>query len=344
VVTMQLFRALEVGQQALLHSACCVASVCRESEISVTSPKRVISLPTLLSKEDCQDAAQQGVDVAQLPLGALKPTPSGCFGDLDGSTTCGSPDSRRSFESTDEGAEVVGVNGQGPFQAPDRVADQQPHRVTDSRYSGLLAEVCEQIQGAVAGFDDERPHSQRLLPGLTLESVKAELMRTEGGTMERFLVEHLQCPHTELTEWAEDGPKQWSCGTEGVFAVQSSEATIPLPKDLPAVAVRALKLPEFSQCTSVNRLGQLGETLVLTQTNAARGVLFSDRFLVQNTHTFKADDAGAVEWRQWTRIIWIKPLPWAFSFVVPIFENRMRAEALRGAAVFAEMLVAACVH
>jgi len=138
----------------------------------------------------------------------------------------------------------------------------------------------------------------------------------------------------------EGGPKHWSCGTEGVIAVQHCKYTVPLPKDLPSAASKILKLPEFASGTTVNRLGQKGDSLVLTQSSCAHGITFGDRFYIQHTHAFRADRSGqGVEWRQWTRFEWTKPLPWTHSFIKSMLDSRGKAETTTSAPVFAQIFL-----
>lgn len=208
-----------------------------------------------------------------------------------------------------------------------------------------LAKACEELPATLPHFDAEAPLVQQILPGVTLASLRASLLRDSvGGPLGAFLKEVLKCRGIESSGWRGSGSTQgqWACGTARVQAVLRSDYCVPMPKDLPSAAAQILKLPEHAQGSTLNRLGGSEDRLLVTQTSCAHGVQYGDRFYVQHTHAFEEAPGGrGIQWRQWTRFVWTRPLPWTQTFVRTIIESRGRAEASNSAKAFAALFVSA---
>jgi len=153
-----------------------------------------------------------------------------------------------------------------------------------------------------------------------IETLRSALVsEPESGPLANFLREALGCQDLTMTPWVEDGRFESALG-------QRSKYNVPLPKDTPDIVKKALSLPSLVPSVTVNCVGLCGDCLVLVQRSRSEGVLYSDRVRVQHTHVFRAHTSGGVEWKQWTEMVWLTPLPWTHGFLAKIMKQKALEE------------------
>lgn len=156
----------------------------------------------------------------------------------------------------------------------------------------------------------------------------------DGGPLATFLRDYVGSKELKATPWVDD-----AC-VEGCVS-QLARYTVALPNDTPELIRRALSLPAQLRSVTVNCLGYVGSALVLVQRSRSEGVLYSDRLRVQHTHAFTALPDGGVEWRQWTEVVWLKPLPWTLNYIVKVIQQKAVEESRARSQGFADVLIAA---
>lgn len=166
------------------------------------------------------------------------------------------------------------------------------------------------------------PLSSHRLEEVTLASVRGALMRIEGCPMIKFLKQVAGCYDFVSTAWED-------CSEVLGSQVRKCTYMTPVPDSLPGFARRLLNVPEKISTSTVWRLRQDGEELVLLQHSYTRDVLYGDRFKVQNASRFhKDEDSNCVILDQWMEIVWDKPLPWTHGVVRHFIEAKARSDAL----------------
>jgi hypothetical protein len=85
-------------------------------------------------------------------------------------------------------------------------------------------------------------------------------------------------------------------------------------------------IPDAVDARSLFALCCSDDQLVLVQQSMVQGIMFSDRFRLQNTFSFM-QEADGVLLSQWCEVIWDKPLPWTHTPVKMFVEKKAKAEA-----------------
>eukprot|EP00445_Apocalathium_hangoei_P038141 CAMPEP_0203941810 /NCGR_PEP_ID=MMETSP0359-20131031/78137_1 /ASSEMBLY_ACC=CAM_ASM_000338 /TAXON_ID=268821 /ORGANISM="Scrippsiella Hangoei, Strain SHTV-5" /LENGTH=401 /DNA_ID=CAMNT_0050872437 /DNA_START=37 /DNA_END=1242 /DNA_ORIENTATION=+ len=158
----------------------------------------------------------------------------------------------------------------------------------------------------------------------------------ESGPLANFLKESLGCQDLSMTPWVEDSRIESALS-------QRSKYKVPLPKGTPDIVKKALGLPSLVPSVTVNCVGLRGDCLILVQRSRSEGVLYSERFRVQHTHLFRAHTSGGVEWKQWTEVVWLKPLPWTHGFLAKIMLQKTLEETKGQSENFAAALLRSAV-
>jgi hypothetical protein len=99
-----------------------------------------------------------------------------------------------------------------------------------------------------------------------------------------------------------------------------------MPTDIPNSVARLIGIPAAVDARSLFALSCADDRLVLVQQSMVQGIMFSDRFRLQNTFSF-VQEADGVLLSQWAEVIWDKPLPWTHTPVKMFVEKKARAEA-----------------
>jgi hypothetical protein len=169
---------------------------------------------------------------------------------------------------------------------------------------------------------------------VSMEGVRNALMAKgrDCGSLVNVLRDVLGCSNVMTTPWMN------SSSGNGSMIVQRSQYVMPMPDDIPTAALKILRLPSTIPGTTLSYLTQAGKALTLVQHCCSEGVLYSDQFYVEFTHAFHEGLDGLVHWRQWTRVIWTKPLPWGHGFIRRLLESRTKSEAKATAKDFVAIL------
>mmetsp|Transcript_50552 Transcript_50552/g.141560 ORF Transcript_50552/g.141560 Transcript_50552/m.141560 type:complete len:362 (-) Transcript_50552:135-1220(-) len=183
-------------------------------------------------------------------------------------------------------------------------------------------------------LSDPWPLFTQHLPDVTLGAIHAAFL--DGGEdtcpLRRFLREVLECYDVSATDWAE------SDDASGALERRINYKT-PLPDDVPDGVSRLCRLPgTILGTTLVSLHGVTDDELIVTQNSYTSNVLYSDRFWLHNTMSFKMDGAGGVTLRQWTEVIWSQPLPWTHGIVKFFIERKAKSGARDTASDFARIV------
>jgi len=208
-------------------------------------------------------------------------------------------------------------------------ASRRPHLNFSHSSSGLQRE-CEVLPIPTVPVGLKPLTSQKLL-GLDIKSIRASL-ELEEGPVQRFMREILGCSDFSTTPWAarrisadvEDSAKKASAATSVFFRRSLYRAA--MPSDIPSSVARLVGIPDSVNARSLFVLVCKDDQLILVQQSMVQGIMFSDRFRLQNTFSF-AQEADGVLLSQWAEVIWDKPLPWTHAPVKMFVEKKARAEA-----------------
>mmetsp|Transcript_79092 Transcript_79092/g.183519 ORF Transcript_79092/g.183519 Transcript_79092/m.183519 type:complete len:175 (-) Transcript_79092:106-630(-) len=153
---------------------------------------------------------------------------------------------------------------------------------------------------------------------IAIENVRAALESVDDGPLLRFLREVFLCTDISTSEWYD---------SQGLRVLQSSY-TIPVPRDIPEVAARLLRVPETICCTTVWYVqSQVGE-VVLVQNSSTKDVLYGERFKLKNTMSFREDAAGGgIAVNAWTDVVWSAPLPWTHAVIKHVIEKKAKSDS-----------------
>mmetsp|Transcript_61325 Transcript_61325/g.176453 ORF Transcript_61325/g.176453 Transcript_61325/m.176453 type:complete len:348 (+) Transcript_61325:79-1122(+) len=152
---------------------------------------------------------------------------------------------------------------------------------------------------------------------------KAMLAADDRSPLTIFLKGVLRCEGLTGEQWSREVVTE-----PGVsLFLRHCRYQLPLPDDIPDVALRVLKLKGSVQSSTTSRLEVSADGITLHEVSRTHGLLYSERMHVMNTYRFEADAMGGVAWRSWTRTVWTKALPWTHGFLVKLIEGRVRAEA-----------------
>lgn len=212
---------------------------------------------------------------------------------------------------------------------PSGSASRRPHLNFSHSSSGLQRE-CEVLPLPTVPVGLKPLTSQKLI-GLDIKSIRASL-EVEEGPVQRFMREILGCSDFSTTPWAvrrisadvEDSAKKASAATSVFFRRSLYRAA--MPSDIPSSVARLVGIPDSVNARSLFVLGCKDDLLILVQQSMVQGIMFSDRFRLQNTFSF-AQEADGVLLSQWAEVIWDKPLPWTHAPVKMFVEKKARAEA-----------------
>lgn len=151
------------------------------------------------------------------------------------------------------------------------------------------------------------------------------LLVTEGDLpMTTFLKDVLGCRNVLGGHWCQDPDFE---GDEATLFSRRCRYQMPLPGDVPEVAVRLLGLGAYLDGSTTTRLTLDAARITIQESSRTEGLLYSERMRIMNTHVLEADPAGGVAWRSWTQVVWTKALPWTHAFIAKSVESRVRAEA-----------------
>jgi len=169
--------------------------------------------------------------------------------------------------------------------------------------------------------DGAKPLFEKKLEA-TVEGIQAALLRTEQCPMSRFLEEVMGFYDIEGTEWKPDP------AVVGTW-VRKCDYSAPVPSDVPDSITKILGIPSVLRTTTVYRLQSAvpGE-VTLVQQSYASDVMYGDRFKIEHTISFK-EEGGSTVSRQWSRVVWIQPLPWTHSMIRHFIEKRTRTDSVR---------------
>jgi len=152
------------------------------------------------------------------------------------------------------------------------------------------------------------------------ENLSKAMFVDEGSPFTAFLCGTLGCFNVQASPFVDE-----AAGSASTM-VQRSTYRLPLPADVPEVAIRLLRLGKSVSSATFTRAVAGPGRITLQQISRTEGLLYSERMRVMNIHCLEADPAGGVTWRTHTRIVWTRPLPWTHSFIAKIIDSRVKSE------------------
>lgn len=170
------------------------------------------------------------------------------------------------------------------------------------------------------------PLTTLTLPGLTLAGVRSALLE-EPFLFKTVYSEHLKAKDMEIT--------QWETAKEARTKIRGIKLRMPVPMDLPSAMARLVAVPETSRMTSVFRLKDTEDEVVLVTRTATHDIPLGEHFRVQQILSFRsaaakkgkgkdgADSlpAAGVSLTSWVEAQWVKAVPWGLGAIKPIFES-----------------------
>lgn len=194
--------------------------------------------------------------------------------------------------------------------------------------TGLLRE-CEELPlpAMPVGL---KPLVSQKLPGLNIRSIR-ESLEADEGPVQRFMQEVLGCSEFSTSPWAAsrdvaDSQCANKASPDASIFFRRSKYRALLPSDIPNSVARLIGIPDSVDARSLFALGCRDDQLILVQQSMVQGIMFSDRFRLQNTFSF-VQEADGVLLSQWAKVIWDKPLPWTHTPVKIFVEKKAKAEA-----------------
>lgn len=169
-----------------------------------------------------------------------------------------------------------------------------------------------------------KPITSGHLPGTTISAIR-EALEAEDGPVQKFMREVLGCSDFSTTPWAASRRNLGDAGRQGLFFRKSRYRAL-LPADIPGPVARLVGAPPSLDAHSLFALGCSESELVLVQQSFVKGIMYSDRFRLQNTFSFTQVKDGCTL-AQWAEVVWTKPLPWTHTPVKVFVEKKARAEA-----------------
>jgi hypothetical protein len=215
-------------------------------------------------------------------------------------------------------------------------------RVTPGLRQTELEAECSNLPAPIAPCG-LKPLSSQKLSGVSIEQIRFALQATEGP-VQKFMREILACDDFSTTPWAESQSDNRILGTQGArqnIFFRRSRYRAKMPADVPAPVRKLIGIPEYANARSLFALGCSDQELVLVQQSFVQGIMYSDRFRLQNTFCFTQEDDGCLL-SQWAETVWSKPLPWSHTPVKVFVEKRAKAEAKCTFRDFARTIQEAC--
>lgn len=169
-----------------------------------------------------------------------------------------------------------------------------------------------------------KPVTSELLVGTTIHAIR-ESLEAEEGPVQKFMREVLGCSDFNTTPWAASRKNLNKGSRQGLFFRKSRYRAL-LPTDIPGPVARLVGVPESVDAHSLFALSCSENELVLVQQSFVKGIMYSDRFRLQNTFCFTQEQGGC-SLAQWAEVIWTKPLPWTHTPVKVFVEKKAKAEA-----------------
>lgn len=161
------------------------------------------------------------------------------------------------------------------------------------------------------------PLSAFSLPGLTLAGVRSALLE-EPFLFKTVYCEHLKAKDIEITPW--------ETAKEARTKIRGIKLRMPVPTDLPSAMARLVSVPETSRMTSVFRLKDTEDEVVLVTRSASHDIPLGEHFRVQEILSFRSAAAkkgtcAGVSLTTWVEAQWVKAVPWGLGAIKPIFES-----------------------
>lgn len=167
----------------------------------------------------------------------------------------------------------------------------------------------------------EAPMFEEILEGANVHQIRdLLLLESDDCPLQVFLREVMDCTDLMISPWM-------LCNVGGGADVQRSSYKLPVKTDVPSAVTAVLGIPKFVTGCSLNCVMSTQGDVMLLQRSKVQGVKYSDRFRVQNLHTFSPDGAGNVRWSMWLEVECIKALPWTHSFLQKHITDSTRSEA-----------------
>lgn len=214
--------------------------------------------------------------------------------------------------------------------------------VPQNPYSSNVEAECS-ILPAPSAPRGLKPLTSQKLCGVTIEQIRTALQAVDGP-FQKFMHEILGCEDFSTTPWAasrSDNRISDRRGVKQIVFFRRSRYRAKMPEDVPGPIRKLIGIPEYANAHSLFALGCSDQELVLVQQSFVQGIMYSDRFRLQNTFCFTQEANGCLL-AQWAEVVWSKPLPWSHTPVKVFVEKRAKAEAKSTFRDFARTIREAC--
>mmetsp|Transcript_107193 Transcript_107193/g.309989 ORF Transcript_107193/g.309989 Transcript_107193/m.309989 type:complete len:363 (+) Transcript_107193:96-1184(+) len=271
--------------------------------------------------ESTDDIALE-VSAAEMPrlLGAPRPASMKMSaGNLSCASTRSSADGAGGTSAASDASPMSGMSEDG-IEEP-MLTEAYEHTVLTSRPASFESDIF-----GMPDFDSlerEAPLAAGRLEASLSDLADAMLSADGDGPLAKFLIDGLGCKSLTGGRWWQDNVDD----KEASQFLRRCRYQLPLPADVPDVAIRLLNLEAFVGSSTTSRLSISAERITLQEVSQTEGLLYSERMRVMNVHVWEAAASGGVVWRSWTRTVWTKALPWTHAFIAKTIENRVKAEA-----------------
>jgi len=267
-------------------------------------------------------SSSEGPEVADQPQILGKCT---SVGSADTTATMPQTEKRAHFDDTKVTIEVTAAPPMTAVRsvtnAPVSAARSLGKRITKrmTRRRTTLHTAAKRLPAPVVPINDAPLFTQRL-PKATIAGLRNALARTEHCPLIRFLREVMSCYDICTTDWRDSADVADT-------KVRQSHYMMPVPRDVPEIAARLLRIPDTITGTTVWRLHGDSKQLLLVQHSYTKDVLYGDRFKLQNMMSFLEDPEGGVRLSSWTDVLWLTPLPWTHGVIKHVIEKRAKADS-----------------
>mmetsp|Transcript_47754 Transcript_47754/g.121087 ORF Transcript_47754/g.121087 Transcript_47754/m.121087 type:complete len:216 (+) Transcript_47754:2-649(+) len=168
------------------------------------------------------------------------------------------------------------------------------------------------------------PSLTQVLEDFTIADIRRLVENSGNGIFENFYKQSTNAHSMRCTEWGSFTPEP-----DVEARRMSMRYIMPVPKDVPDIAKKFVKIPAEIKGTTVCWFRcDDNQEMVFHQRCLSEGIMFSDRFHVEFTYEFTAlPDGSGVRLRQWVETSWNKPLPWSQGFLTRMLENKVSKDS-----------------
>mmetsp|Transcript_145682 Transcript_145682/g.465501 ORF Transcript_145682/g.465501 Transcript_145682/m.465501 type:complete len:218 (+) Transcript_145682:2-655(+) len=168
------------------------------------------------------------------------------------------------------------------------------------------------------------PSFTQVLEDFTIADIRQLVENSGSGLFESFYKQSTNAHSMRCSEWGSFTPEP-----DVEARRMSMRYIMPVPKDVPDIAKKFIKIPAEIKGTTVSWFRcDDNQEMVFHQRCLSEGIMYSDRFHVEFCYEFTAlRDGSGVQLRQWVETSWNKPLPWSHGFLTRMLENKVSKDS-----------------